>query len=67
MAPIMDHLRLRDDRWLYYVHYAGIDRRFDEWAEQDRIGVAHTNGRGEAMGSRRPIMFHNHVSERNHP
>jgi histone acetyltransferase MYST1 len=37
---IMDHLRLRDNRWLYYVHYAGIDRRFDEWAEQDRIELS---------------------------
>jgi histone acetyltransferase MYST1 len=36
-CQVIDRYRSCGDNWMYYVHYAGTDRRLDEWVDQDRI------------------------------
>lgn len=39
-CQVIDRFRSCGDQWMYYVHYAGTDRRLDEWVHQDRIKLS---------------------------
>eukprot|EP00906_Rhabdomonas_costata_P015446 RCo022204 len=39
-CQILDHYQSCGDRWMYYVHYAGTDRRLDEWVDTERVDLS---------------------------